>query len=203
MYPGTPLWSPARLGGVWCTFWVSDKLFCMGISKTRLTAIQTNFGSAHFFRTWSESAPPPPSWAEGPTKGPFPPPPPLPGPAWAGAWRGFSSGFRVPPPAPGHPPAPRPPGRAYAFLAGATGEGALGRAEWGRGGARGAPGSRATTGWGGSGSGHGTRKPAQAARPRAPQASAGRPTAPPCPLQRVGGAQNAKRVSFSLEPPLT
>ena len=76
MYPGAPLWSPARLGGVWGTLRVSDKLFCMGISKKRLTATQANVGSAHFFRTWSESALRPPSCAEGPRKDPSPPAPP-------------------------------------------------------------------------------------------------------------------------------
>ena len=44
--PGTSPGCRARLGGFWCTLWISEKLFCMGFFKKRLISIQTSFGSA-------------------------------------------------------------------------------------------------------------------------------------------------------------
>ena len=71
----------------------------MGIFKKRLICIQTNFGSAHFFRTWSESALRPPSRPEGPSILFFWPPPPP--PACVGRWGGHFSepAYRAPQPA--------------------------------------------------------------------------------------------------------
>ena len=194
MYPGAPLWSPARLGGVWGTLRVSDKLFCMGISKKRLTATQANVGSAHFFRTWSESALRPPSCAEGPRKDPSPPaPPPWPSVGRCLAWvseRLPGTAARARSPARPRPP---PPGPWVSRWCPARGRARASRMVP-RGRPRGARFPRCDR----LGSGHGTRKrgdgtrePAQAARFRAPQASAGRPAAPTAsrgPLQRAGGA---------------
>ena len=55
----------------------------MGFFKKRLTAIQTNFGSAHFFRCWSESPPRPPRGPEGAQGAPLSPP----APSWAAVGR--------------------------------------------------------------------------------------------------------------------
>ena len=44
--PGTSLGCRTRLGGFWCTLWISEKLFCMAFFKKRLIGIQTSFGSA-------------------------------------------------------------------------------------------------------------------------------------------------------------
>ena len=194
MYPGAPLWSPARLGGVWGTLRVSDKLFCMGISKKRLTATQANVGSAHFFRTWSESALRPPSCAEGPRKDPSPPaPPPWPSVGRCLAW----VSERLPGTA-ARARSPARPRRAYGFPVGAPLEGGLGRAEWCRAGARGAPGSRVATGWDratvpGSAATVPESQPRLpvSARPRPPPAGPRRPQ-PPAALCSARGAPRAR-----------
>ena len=84
MYPGAPLGSPTRLGGLRRTLGLSDKLFCMGCGRKRLTHTRASPGSAHLRRTWSDSAlGPPPRNRPGCLAG-CPP-----GPCWAGprgAW---------------------------------------------------------------------------------------------------------------------
>ena len=174
----------------------------MGLFKKRLTAIQTNFGSAHFPRTWSESALRPPSWPEGPRKGPFQPAPP----PWPSVGRCLAQGSeRLPGTAararsPARPPRPPP---ALGVCCGCPAReraGASRTVPGGRpGGARFLRCGRLGSGHGTRKRGHGTRKPAQAtpgrpcppasARPRPPRAGPRRPqppAAPSCPLQRAG-----------------
>ena len=118
----------------------------MGILKKRLTTIQTNFGSAHFFRTWSESALRPPQTAQGTPKSFFLAARPLPRPAWAG-WGGpfLSRPMGLPTP-PGHPPPDPASGASYRSGAAGMRKSASLRVERCREGAGGAPGGRVIAG---------------------------------------------------------
>ena len=223
MYPGTPLWTPARPGGLWCTVWISEKRFCTGIFKKRLTAIQTNFGSAHFFRTWSESPPRPPKGPEGARGPPLDPP----APSWPAVGRCQAPAGEPPQPPPGPArsptPLPRPPrgprpdrrSRSKARLLAR-------RMVPGRG-----PGRASSRRYGRLKLGDGTREPSDGTRKRSGPALPGRPrrspagprrlrppAALPCPLPCLGGwgakragcpvltalAQNCKANTCNLQP---
>lgn len=202
MYPGAPLWTPARLGGLWCTLWISDKLFCMGTLEKRLTATQTKFGSAHFLRTWSESALRPPNWPQGPRKAPFPPAPPSPacvGRCWGpflerlpGSAAAARSPTRLPRPPPGLRPGRRLRSRGRAWASRMVPGWAPGGPWW-------ACYGRSKLGDATRKRGEATRKPAGppvSARPRPPRAGPRRPrpaAAPLYPQQRLGGRWGAER----------
>ena len=145
----------------------------MGLFKKRLTAIQTNFGSAHFPRTWSESALRPPSWPEGPRKGPFQPAPP----PWPSVGRCLAQGSeRLPGTAararsPTRPPRP-PPGLGVCCGCPARERAGASRTVPGR-----RPGGARPPRYGRSKLKHGTRKPGDGTR-KLTQATRKRPNPP-------------------------
>lgn len=180
----------------------------MGFEKKRLTTIQTSSGSAHFFRTWSESALRPPQPASRAWEGPPP--------CMARFW-GHVSGRAYRAPSPGR--SPTRVSRQRRRLAGPRRPRAQGRASASRmvpaGRPPGAPSSRYGRWRAGHGTrerghgtrkrGHGTRKLTQAtrrrpgpspfARPRPPQAGPRRlqpPAALFCPPRRARGAPSAR-----------
>ena len=147
----------------------------MGFFKKRLTAIQTNFGSAHFFRTWSESPPRPPRAPEGALGAPLSPP----APSWAAVGRGQAQVLEPlqQPPGPARSPTPLPrpprgprPSRWYRSKARSLAR-------------RMVPGRRPGRAWswryGRSKLGDGTRKPSDGTRKRPRPAVPGRPRPPP------------------------
>ena len=147
----------------------------MGFFKKRLTAIQTNFGSAHFFRCWSESPPRPPRGPEGAQGAPLSPP----APSWAAVGRCQAQVLeplqqppgpaRSPTPLPRPPPVPRP-SRWYQSKARSLAR----RMVPGRG-----PGRAWSWRYGRFKSGDGTRKLSDSTRKRPGPAVPGRPRPPP------------------------
>jgi hypothetical protein len=193
--------SPARRALVYASDFRKIILYGESGKATHRHTNQVRFCT--FFSDLVRIGPPPPPAGR---RGPGRPPSrrrPLPRPAWAGAGGTFLGGFRVAPPPPGHPPAYRAPGRAYAPAAGTVRKSGLWRAEWARvgppGGAWRACSSPSKLGDATRKRGEATREPAGppvSARPRPPQAGPRRPGPPAAPLhpqRRSGGREGAER----------